>query len=310
VILRPQRYRILLGFLAGLSFSLIILAACYFYYRNNTYQITEQEKLQIRQMAVEEYRQNNPTSLVYKITTDKKSGEIIQDKDIAPAEISVSLKPADAVTDPSIAVGKVLRCDILSNTVITESLLYGKQDYPHDMRLVEYSVLNLPKKLQKNEFIDIRIMFPNGLDYIVLSKKQITDLERSENAQKNIIWFHANEEEILRMASAIVDASIVEGTILYVVPYIAPDIQNEAAITYPVNSEVQRLILEDPNIIKKAVTELEARNRRLFEESINQDYLYSGRNKVFNDNYARVFHNVPESKAFESGAETSVEDNL
>ena len=310
MILRPQRYRILLGFLAGLSFSLIILAACYFYYRNNTYQITEQEKLQIRQMAVEEYRQNNPTSLVYKITTDKKSGEIIQDKDIAPAEISVSLKPADAVTDPSIAVGKVLRCDILSNTVITESLLYGKQDYPHDMRLVEYSVLNLPKKLQKNEFIDIRIMFPNGLDYIVLSKKQITDLERSENAQKNIIWFHANEEEILRMASAIVDASIVEGTILYVVPYIAPDIQNEAAITYPVNSEVQRLILEDPNIIKKAVTELEARNRRLFEESINQDYLYSGRNKVFNDNYARVFHNVPESKAFESGAETSVEDNL
>jgi len=310
VILRPQRYRILLGFLAGLSLSLVILAAGYFYYRNNTYQVTEQEKLQIRQMAVEEYKQNNPTSLVYKITTDKKSGDILQDKDIAPAEISASLKPADAVTDPSLAIGKVIRCDILSNTVITESLLYGKQDYPHDMRLMEYSVLNLPQKLQKNEFIDIRIMFPNGLDYIVLSKKQVTDLERSENDQKSIIWFHAGEEEILRMASAIVDASIVEGTVLYAVPYVAPDIQNQAAITYPVNLKVQKLILEDPNIVNKAVTELEARNRELFEKRMNEDYQYSGRNKVFNENNDAILHDVSGSKAYESGTETSVEDNL
>lgn len=310
MILRPQRYRILLGFLAGLSFSLVILAAGYLYYRNNTYQMTEQEKQQIRQTAVEEYRQNNPTSLVYKITTDKKSGDILQDKDIAPAEINADLKPADAVSDPSLAVGKVIRCDIMSNTVITESLLYGKQDYPHDMRLMEYSVLNLPQKLQKNEFIDIRIMFPNGLDYIVLSKKQVTDLERSENDQKSIIWFHAGEEEILRMASAIVDASIVEGTVLYAVPYVAPDIQNQAAITYPVNLKVQKLILEDPNIVNKAVTELEARNRELFEKRMNEDYQYSGRNKVFNENNDAILHDVSGSKAYESGTETSVEDNL
>jgi len=310
VISRPQRYRILLGFIAGLSLSLIILAVCYFYYQKNTYQMTEQEKFQIMQMAVEEYRKNNPTSLVYKITTDKKSGDILQDKDIAPAEISADLKPEDAVTDPSLAVGKVIRCNILSNTVLTDSLLYGKEEYPNDMRLMEYSVLNLPQKLQKNEFIDIRIMFPNGLDYIVLSKKQVTDLERSEDNQKTIIWFHVGEEEILRMASAIVDASIVEGTVLYAVPYIAPDIQDQAAITYPVNLEVQKLILEDPNIINKAVTELEARNRELFEKRINEDYQYAGRNRVFNDNNDVVFPDVTESEALGSGTETSVEDNL
>ena len=71
MILRPQRYRILLGFLAGLSLSVIIIGASYLYYRNNTYQLAEQEKLEIRRMAVEEYIQNNPTSLVYTVTTDK-----------------------------------------------------------------------------------------------------------------------------------------------------------------------------------------------------------------------------------------------
>ena len=63
------------------------------------------------------------------------------------------------------------------------------------------------------------------------------------------------------MASAIVDASLVEGTVLYAVPYIAPDIQDEAIQTYPSNPEVQKLISENPNIVNKAVTELEIRNR-------------------------------------------------
>jgi hypothetical protein len=310
VILRPQRYRILLGFLAGLSLSVIIIGASYLYYRNNTYQLAEQEKLEIRRMAVEEYIQNNPTSLVYTVTTDKKSGEVLLDKDIAPAEINAGIIPADAVTDPSLAVGKVIRCSIMSNTIITESLMYEKQDYPHDMRLMEYSVLNLPQKLQKFEFIDIRIMFPNGLDYIVLSKKQVTDLERLEENQKNTIWFHAGEEEILRMASAIVDASIVEGTVLYAVPYIAPEIQDEAVRTYPVNPGVQKLILEDPNIINKAVTELESRNRELFEKRINEDYQYAGRNKVFAENNNAISPDDFESKDIDLVTEASVEDNL
>jgi hypothetical protein len=309
VILRPQRYRTLLGFLAGLFLSLIIAGAGYFYYQNNTYMMTEQEQMQIRQLAVNEYKQNNPTSLVYRIVAGKKSGEVLLDKDIAPAEISSDLVPADAVTDPSLAIGKVIRCSILSNTIITDSLLYGKQDYPHDMRLVEYTVLNIPQKLQKSEFIDIRIMFPNGLDYIVLSKKQVVDLERPEENQKSIIWFHAGEEEILRMSSAIVDASIVEGTVLYVLPYIAPDIQNEAVRTYPSNPEVQKLILEDPNIISKAVTELETRNRELFEKRIDEDYQYTGRNKVFGENKTVISPDSYEDKAIEA-EEVRVEDNL
>lgn len=284
MIFRPQRYRILIGFLAGIILSLFIAGTVYFNYLNKIKKLTEQEKVQIGQLAVEEYKKNNPTNLVYTVVTNKKSGEVLIDKDISPEEINANLLPADAITDPSLAVGKVIRCSIMSNTVLTNSLLYGEQDYPDDMRLVEYTVLNLPQKLQKSEFIDIRIMFPNGLDYIVLSKKQVTDLQESEGSQKNLIWFHAGEEEILRMASAIVDASIVEGTVLYAVPYIAPDIQDEAVRTYPANPEVQKLILENPNIVNKAITELEIRNRELFENSINEDYQYTGRNKVYGEN--------------------------
>lgn len=310
MILRPQRYRTLMGFLAGLLLSLLIVGVIYFYYLNNKHKTSEQEKLQIGQLAVEEYKKNNPTGLVYTVISDKKSGEVLQDNDIVPAEISTGLIPADAVTDPSLAVGKVIRCSILSNTVITESLLYGEQDYPDDMRLMEYTILNLPQKLQKLQYIDIRIMFPNGLDYIVISKKQVTDLQNTEESQKKIVWFHAGEEEILRMASAIVDASIVEGTVMYAVPYIAPDIQNEAVRTYPSNPDVQNLILENPNIINKAITELEIRNRVLFENKINEDYQYTGRNKVFGENRTVISPDAVDTKGLETEEKTIVEENL
>lgn len=112
------------------------------------------------------------------------------------------------------------------------------------------------------------------------------------------------------MASAIVDASIVEGTVLYAVPYIAPEIQDEAVRTYPVNPGVQKLILEDPNIINKAVTELESRNRELFEKRINEDYQYAGRNKVFAENNNAISPDDFESKDIDLVTEASVEDNL
>ena len=64
------------------------------------------------------------------------------------------------------------------------------------------------------------------------------DLWRDEGRRDNLIRLHMTEEEILRMSSAIVDASLVEGSIPYAVQYVAPDIQKGAAKTYPANLEV------------------------------------------------------------------------
>ena len=270
--------------------------------------------LEIKNSAIEEYIENNPTSLIYIATSEKKAGEVLTDQDLIPAEISADILPTDAITNPSSVVGKVTRCNISKNMPITMSMLYEEDEYPDDIRLVEYTTVYLPQKLEPMEFIDIRIMFPNGLDYIVLSKKQVKDLQRqsSEN-QKNTIWFHAGEEEILRMASAMIDASIVDGTILYALPYVAPDIQSEAVKTYPSNPEVQSLILQDPNIVQKAVTELEIRNREIFEKRINEDFQNSGRNKIFGDIIDSVNINpvVDNGNITDSGTGvTGVEDKL
>ena len=241
---RPQRYRIILGFILGLIISMIVFGVAYFYYLNHEKEMKEQEKAAIQQEAVDKYIQEHPTKVVYALAQDKKAGEVLSDTDFAATEINEELVPADAVLEPSFAVGKVMRSDMKQNTILTESLYYEEKDYPDDMRLLEYTVVNLPQKLDVNEFVDLRIMLPTGSDYIVLSKKRVIDLQRPTRNPKNIIWFHALEEEILRMTSAIVDASFVDGAILYAVPYVAPDVQDEAIQTYPPNIEVQNLIIK------------------------------------------------------------------
>jgi hypothetical protein len=310
VIHRPQRYRIILGFILGLIISMIVFGVAYFYYLNHEKEMKEQEKAAIQQEAVDKYIQEHPTKVVYALAQDKKAGEVLSDTDFAATEINEELVPADAVLEPSFAVGKVMRSDMKQNTILTESLYYEEKDYPDDMRLLEYTVVNLPQKLDVNEFVDLRIMLPTGSDYIVLSKKRVIDLQRpTPENPKNIIWFHALEEEILRMTSAIVDASFVDGAILYAVPYVAPDVQDEAIQTYPPNIEVQNLIIQNPNILEKAITELESRNRKLFEENVNNCFESMGKNRVFtNDN--QVLLPVPDDNAGNPGSGTSIEDNL
>ncbi len=300
---RPQRYRTLLGFLLGLSLSLIVIGLTYVYFRSTGLNFSSDNRAELEMKAVEAYLQDHPTDLVYVAAGPLKAGGVITDRDLIPAEINRAILPPDAVNDPTLAIGKVIRCDVTTHTAVTLSLLYDEESYPDDLRLMEYTVINIPQKLAPAHYVDIRIMFPNGLDYIVLSKKQVTDLQAATENQKGILWFHVGEEEILRMASAIVDASIVEGARLYAVPYVAPDIQTEAIQNYPSNSEVQNLILQNPNILEKAVTELEARNRTIFEDQINQDKQRSGMNKVFGEDVP-----IPSSSVSEIPSQGSTSD--
>jgi hypothetical protein len=281
MILRPQRYRTLKGFILGILLCVVLLGAAIVLFGSERTWITLSEKSEIEAKAIEAYLEANPTGIVYVASKALKSGTVISDSDLMPAEIRSIYIPEDAVVDLGQAIGKVLRCDVTTSTAVTHSLLYDQGNYPDDLRLMEYTVINLPQKLEPRQYIDIRIMFPNGMDYIVLSKKQVTDLEKPIDNQPGILWIQANEEEILRMSSAIVDASIVDNAYLYALPYVAPDIQKEAIITYPTNSEVMNLILQDPNIVTKAITELEMRNRRMLEEKINEDRENFGLRRVY-----------------------------
>ncbi|HOQ76447.1 MAG TPA: SAF domain-containing protein [Thermoclostridium sp.] len=309
--IRPRRFRIILAFMLGLGISATVLIGGYFYYRSNLALLESEMKAKAMEEARQAFNEEYPMSLVYVFRQDKKAGEIIADTDLEPAEANTRIIPADAVMSVEEAVGMVMRCDITKNTVVTKAMFYSEEVFPDDLRLMEYSVISLPGNLEAGSFIDVRIMFPNGLDYIILSKKKVIDLRREENRRDDLIRLHMTEEEILRMSSAIVDASLVDGSILYAVQYVAPDIQKEAARTYPANLEVLELIKTNPNIVSKAIETLEVRNRLDFEKRMDQDLILSGRRGVFGETDMNELMLFDISAGENSGEEdVSCEDDL
>lgn len=121
----------------------------------------------------------------------------------------------------------------------------------------------LPSDLRKGDVIDVRIQFPTGQDYILLSKKNIDRL------QNPAFWTTLSEQEILLLSSALVDAYLHEATI-YALTYVEPQLQEKAILTYPPNAEVTKLIASNPNIVKTAEKQLELTLRSTLEDDLSK----------------------------------------
>ncbi|HEX2945638.1 MAG TPA: hypothetical protein VHT96_06760 [Clostridia bacterium] len=131
-----------------------------------------------------------------------------------------------------------------------------------DIREEEFNMFVLPSNLKKDELVDVRVTFPNGEDYIVLSKKKIYDL----NQKTNTVWVWLNETEIHRIGSSIIDAYLNPGSKLYILKYVQPETQDELIPTYIANENVQTVMKGSPNILKLASRELALEVRKQLDE--------------------------------------------
>ena len=145
----------------------------------------------------------------------------------------------------------VAKLDMKKNTVVTPNMVQQTDNIvSNDVRVEEYNVVSLPVDLTDGDYVDIRLMLPNGQNYIVVSKK-IVEIPRMT----------LREDEILAMSSAIVEAAGINGAKLYATKYKEAGIQDAAVPTYRPNDSVTALItdsngnISNPNIVSSAVEE-------------------------------------------------------
>jgi len=105
-------------------------------------------------------------------------------------------------------------------------------------REVEYSCFYIGQNIRVGDYIDVRIRFQTGEDFIVLPKKRVERLSLS-NAT---CFLMVNEMEIQRMASAIVDVSEYDA-VMYCNAYPQPELQEAATVNYPVRTELNNLMM-------------------------------------------------------------------
>lgn len=220
----------------------------------------EVELLQTQQALEEQQAVSNK---IFVTTGELKAGDTISSKQITTAFVSKQGAPSNAITDPKQLIGKVIKLDTGKGTALTPAMVYAEGATPNDLRIREYNVLQLPSRLKKGDFVDVRIGFPNGNDYIVLSKKKVEDLSGTN------VWYNINESELLVMSSAIVDAYL-QGAKLYAISYADPYMQDKAIPNYPANTDVINLIQSDPNVLEKATLQLSKAARTTLDDSLSR----------------------------------------
>lgn len=165
--------------------------------------------------------QKNYTTNVAVLTKDVIQGEIITDEMVVNRRIHNSTVPEGALTSGEI-VGKVAKYSIAANVALT-STMFTEEIINADIRMQEVNTILMPSDLNIGDSIDIRIMFPNGTDYIVLAQK------RAEQIEGETLWLQLSEDERLILNSAVVDSFLTQGTKLYATKYVDQDAQIKAS---------------------------------------------------------------------------------
>ena len=138
-----------------------------------------------------------------------------------------------------------------------------------DVRNLEISTVNLMTSQADYDTVDVRIAFPDGSDYVVLSKKKITNLD----LLNCVFTVEANEADIQRMTSAILDDYLTLGARMYTVAYTEENLQDAAEVNYPVKDATRFMLDKAKNVniselISKASLELNKQARYDLEERL------------------------------------------
>ena len=147
----------------------------------------------------------------------------------------------------------IVKIGAKSKTIISPSMVARSNEIcTDDVRKQEYNVMVLPIDLASKDYVDVRLMLPNGQDYIVLSKKIVTIPQVGSEYLTDTVQMNLSEDEILTMSCAIVEAARIKDAKLYAIKYIEAGLQEAAKPTYLVNEDVANLIDKDPNVVSEA----------------------------------------------------------
>ena len=168
----------------------------------------------------------------------------------------------------------IAKVNLKANTVVAGSFIARSDEMTtDDVRQQEYNMLVLPIDVVTGDFVDVRLQMPTGQDFIVISKKKVTVPEVNGEYLTDTIQMNLAEEEIISMSNAIVEAYKMEGSKLYVTKYTEAGMQEASTPTYAVSDSVAKLIDLDPNIVKKARTELSNRYNNGSLKELRRQYI-------------------------------------
>ena len=162
-------------------------------------------------------------------------------------------------------MGAVLKTDLKPGCELTKSMI-SKQEIKIEEREVEFDFIRIPVSLSEGDYADIRIRYPDGTDYVVAAKKKMIHIDSSAKT----VSLYLCEEELLLLDSAMLDTLRYDGSVLYLTKYIMPDSDMASKVNYIPSVQLEKLMSDNPNILKRTVTENPDEKRSMLEELLSK----------------------------------------
>ena len=256
---RKRKMFSVLAVIFTLTIILLLLSGLYYLYQKKLAQTVETYEYELEQLKFDLYSLNRR---VYVPKQDIPFGTVLTQDMFDIVEMKLDFPQARLFDESDI--GKVNTVFLPSGAPVFKTSV-AEEKLDNDLREQEFNMFYLQSNQKKGDFVDVRIFFPNGENYIVLSKKQIKDIILEENTVR--LWL--DESEIHNISSAIIDAYIHPGTKIYVATYIMPELQEAAVPFYAANENVLDLMRKDPNIVEKASDALARELRASLESNLS-----------------------------------------
>jgi hypothetical protein len=189
-----------------------------------------------------------------------KKGTILSGEHFRKVKIHSEENSINSVKTEEV-LGKELKQDMKKGMIITEAAVYKESPITDDLRVFYADFIEGLDKVIEDELFDIRIVFPNGEDYILAAGKSV------EKKTDTGAYIKVDERELMYISGARVDMNVYKGTRIYACTYLSKD-QKIPYINYPVNNYIFKLSNWSPNLLEEITKEDYIEKRKILEDNL------------------------------------------
>lgn len=207
----------------------------------------------------------------YVLTQEVEAGKKIEENMLTEVVLTSKKGTSIQAVTKSAIVGRYAKSEFKKGMMLNGQCVYEPMEYSQDMRVKTFDFIDINPSLSSGDYVDVRITYPNGEDYIIANHKMVLNLvsrktEEGTN-EKVSVSMKVTEEEILRLTSAYVDTQCYAGTRIYAISYL-DEFQQPGTVNYPVNTDVFQLLGWNPNLIDYLPSKTESLNRNKLEANL------------------------------------------
>lgn len=217
------------------------------YFRNQVKVQQEQNAQLVAQSAQVQQKLNAIGSMttVYQVGTRVYSGKQILETDLVPVSVPASTLFESSITDKNELIGKFYKVDINPGTILSKDMLMKEDDEGLTKKKFTRTInfTSLPVGLVEGDYIDLRMMLPNGEEFVVFNHAFVKKIFETT------ILLDISEEENVIIHSMLQDEANYKGYVLfYLMKYLEPGNDTDTIAFYPIQHEMENFVRFNPNI--------------------------------------------------------------